>query len=51
MLSPTWISSSVCVCGGGIESVSRGVFTRDKQEMSQSCDECPQRNWSSIRHI
>ena len=23
----------------------------DKQEMSQSRDECPQRNWSSIRHI
>ena len=22
-----------------------------KQEMSQSRDECPQRNWSSIRHI
>ena len=22
-----------------------------KQEMSQTCDECPQRNWSSIRHI
>ena len=22
-----------------------------KQEMSQSCDECPQRNWSSIRQI
>ena len=24
---------------------------KEKQEMSQSCDECPQRNWSSIRHI
>ena len=24
---------------------------RDKQEMSQTRDECPQRNWSSIRHI
>ena len=23
----------------------------NKQEMSQSRDECPQRNWSSIRHI
>ena len=23
----------------------------EKQEMSQSRDECPQRNWSSIRHI
>ena len=22
-----------------------------KQEMSQTRDECPQRNWSSIRHI
>ena len=22
-----------------------------EQEMSQSRDECPQRNWSSIRHI
>ena len=22
-----------------------------KQEMSQSRDECPQRNWSCIRHI
>ena len=22
-----------------------------KQEMSQTCDECPQRNWSSIRHL
>ena len=22
-----------------------------KQEMSQSRDECPQRNWSGIRHI
>ena len=23
----------------------------EKQEMSQTRDECPQRNWSSIRHI
>ena len=22
-----------------------------EQEMSQTRDECPQRNWSSIRHI
>ena len=28
-------------------------FRKDlnKQEMSQTRDECPQRNWSSIRHI
>ena len=24
---------------------------RPKQEMSQTRDECPQRNWSSTRHI
>ena len=27
------------------------IDTQYKQEMSQTCDECPQRNWSSIRHI
>ena len=26
-------------------------FSHELQEMSQSRDECPQRNWSSIRHI
>ena len=24
---------------------------KGRQKMSQSRDECPQRNWSSIRHI
>ena len=30
------------------------IFEKDflyEQEMSQTRDECPQRNWSSIRHI
>ena len=28
-----------------------GELSEKKQEMSQTRDECPQRNWSSIRHI
>ena len=27
------------------------VFLQNQQEMSQTRDECPQRNWTSIRHI
>ena len=36
-------------------SIPKGILMNArfyrKQEMSQSRDECPQRNWSSIRHI
>ena len=31
--------------------VMSGHVPAKKQEMSQTCDECPQRNWSSTRHI
>ena len=31
--------------------ISCHLEKKTKQEMSQTRDECPQRNWSSIRHI
>ena len=35
----------------GIQMVDAIYHMKLKQEMSQTREECPQRNWSSIRHI
>ena len=46
---PLWVPYGLPICG-----LPRWVPYNSpikKQEMSQSRDECPQRNWSSIRHI
>ena len=48
----------VCIFGNGCTRNNfihnfkqRNGKINKKQEMSQTRDECPQRNWSSIRHI
>ena len=42
-----FIQNTLISSGHGISTIR--IF--HKQEMSQSRDECPQRNWSSIRHV
>ena len=44
-MGPIWVSSYA----GCPDRSHMGPIK--KQEMSQTHDECPQRNWSSIRHI
>ena len=45
-----WFSVEISQGPKVYEKTKHANKTR-KQEMSQSRDECPKRNWSSIRHI
>ena len=58
IISKSDLSTQICVCKFKVlphffhfNLICNMTTFRKKQEMSQSRDECPKRNWSSIRHI
>ena len=50
-LSETEVKKSKAMYEAKLVAADGSVRQHGEQEMSQSRDECPQRNWSSIRQI